>query len=375
MSPTALGTAAEFLNAYPLQNAKGIYEGQRSADSNKRVFLLTRSGFAGSQRYAASIWSGDIASRWEDMRTQISAGLNFSISGLPYWTMDIGGFSVEKRYENPNEADLAEWRELQTRWYQFGSFVPLFRVHGQFPFREMYNTAPENHPAYQSMLYYDKLRYRLMPYIYSLAGYCYHNDYTIMRGLVMDFGKDVNVKNIGDQFMFGPSLLINPVYTYKATNRTLYLPAGQGWYDLYTGKFYEGGQKITADAPYDRTPVFVKEGAIIPAGPELQYTSEKPADLITLYVYTGKDAAFTLYEDENLNYNYEKGAFAEIAFTYNEQTGSLIIGDRKGNFAGMLKNRTFQIKVINKNNIAAMDFTTAGVKTIKYSGKMINVKL
>lgn len=375
MSPTALGTAAEYLNAYPLLNAKGIYEGQRSVDSNNRVFLLTRSGFAGSQRYGATIWSGDIASRWEDMRTQISAGLNFSISGLPYWTMDIGGFSVEKRYENPNEADQAEWRELQTRWYQFGSFVPLFRVHGQFPFREIYNTAPENHPAYQSMLYYNKLRYRLMPYIYSLAGYAYHNDYTIMRGLVMDFGRDTAVRNIGDQFMFGPSLLINPVYTYKATNRMVYLPEGQGWYDVYTGTYFEGGQRIMANAPYERTPVFVKEGSIVPTGPEIQYTAEKPADPIILYVYAGKDAAFTLYEDENGNYNYEKGAFAEIPMLYNEQTGSLMIGERKGSFSGMIKARTFIIKRIDKRNPSGMDFNTTITKAVKYKGKAVTVQL
>jgi alpha-D-xyloside xylohydrolase len=374
MSPTALGTAAEYLNAYPLQNAKGIYEGQRGVDNNRRVFLLTRSGFAGSQRYAATIWSGDIASRWEDMRTQISAGLNFSISGLPYWTMDIGGFSVEKRYEKPNETDLAEWRELQARWYQFGSFVPLFRAHGQFPYREIFNIAPENHPAYKTMLYYDKLRYRLMPYIYSLAGHAYHNDYTIMRGLVMDFSADNEVRNIGDQFMFGPSLLINPVYTYKATSRSVYLPAGQGWYDLYNGKYYEGGQKITADAAYERMPVFVKEGSVIPTGPEIQYTAEKPADPITLYVYTGKDASFSLYEDENVNYNYEKSAFAQIEFTYNEKFRSLTIQDRKGSFTGMMKTRTFQIKMISKEKTAGMDFSNTDVKTVKYSGKAVTVK-
>ncbi|HSU52380.1 MAG TPA: TIM-barrel domain-containing protein, partial [Segetibacter sp.] len=180
MTPTAAGLAAEYLNAYPLENAKGIYFGQRSANPNQRVFLLTRSGFAGSQHYAASIWSGDIASRWTDMKAQISAGLNFSMSGLPFWTMDAGGFSVERRYEHPNAEDLEEWRELNARWYQFSSFVPLFRVHGQFPFREIYNIAPEGHPAYQSMLYYNKLRYRLMPYIYTLAGMTYHKDYTIM---------------------------------------------------------------------------------------------------------------------------------------------------------------------------------------------------
>jgi alpha-D-xyloside xylohydrolase len=284
MTPLAAGITAEYLNAYPLENARGIYEGQRSADPNKRVFLLTRSGFAGSQRYAAAIWSGDIGARWHDMKSQISAGINFSMSGIPYWTMDIGGFVVETRFERPNEKDLEEWRELMTRWYQFGSFVPLFRSHGQFPFREIYNIAPENHPAYQSMLYYDKLRYRLMPYIYSLAGNTYHNDYTIMRGLVMDFAKDTAVTNIGDQFMFGPSLLINPVYNYQQRERELYLPKGQGWYDLYSGKYFTGGQKIKAATAYERLPVFVKEGSIIPFGPEIQYTNEKSCrHYLTLY--------------------------------------------------------------------------------------------
>ena len=375
MSPTAIGTAAEYLNAYPLQNAKGIYEGQRSADNNKRVFLLTRSGFAGSQRYAATIWSGDIASRWYDMKAQISAGINFSMSGLPYWTMDIGGFSVEKRFEKPNETDMVEWRELMTRWYQFGAFAPVFRVHGQFPFREIYNTAPDDHPAYQSMLYYDKLRYRLMPYIYTLAGQAYHTNYTIMRGLVMDFANDTAVKSIGDQFMFGSSLLINPVYTYKAINRSLYLPAGQGWYDLYTGKYFEGGKQIMADAPYQQIPVFVKEGSVIPAGPELQYTDEKPADPVTLFVYTGKDASFTLYEDENLNYNYEKGAFAQIPFTYNQETGTLTIGERQGSFNGMLKKRTFHVKMISKEKPSGMKFDVRPDKTVTYIGKTIKVKL
>ena len=176
------------------------------------------------------------------MKAQISAGINFSMSGIPYWTMDIGGFAVERRYEHPNATDLKEWQELQTRWYQFGAFCPLFRVHGQFPYREIFNIADENSTAYQSMLYYDKLRYRLMPYIYSLAGATHYKDYTIMRGLVMDFAKDTAVTNIGDQFMFGPSLLINPVYTYGATNRKVYLPAGQGWYDMYSSKYYNGGQ-------------------------------------------------------------------------------------------------------------------------------------
>ena len=373
MTPMAAGLAAEHLNAYPLENAKGIYFGQRSVNPNDRVFLLTRSGFAGSQHYAATIWSGDIASRWEDMKAQISAGLNFSISGLPFWTMDIGGFAVERRYENAKGADLDEWRELQTRWYQFGAFVPLFRSHGQFPFREIYNVAPEGHPAYNSMLYYNQLRYRLMPYVYTLAGKTYHEDYTIMRPLIMDFPKDPVVKNMGDQFMFGPSLLINPVYSYKATSRAVYLPAGTGWYDLYSGKHFKGGQRITAGAAYERMPVFVKEGSIIPIGPALQYTSEKPADTITLHVYTGRDGSFTLYEDEDINYNYEKGAFSNITVSYNEQAQQLVIGKRTGSFPGMLSARVFSIVWIGKDKPAALDFGAAPASTVKYYGDEIRI--
>lgn len=276
------------MNAYPLMNAKGIYEGQRSSNNDQRVFLLTRSAFAGSQRFAASVWSGDIGARWEDMGTQISAGLNYSLSGLPYWTMDIGGFATETRYNKVPmlEKDEEEWRELQTRWYQWGSFLPLFRSHGQFPVRELYNIAPADHTAYKSMLYYNQLRYRLIPYSYSLAGAAYHTDYTIMRGLVMDFATDKNTWKIGDQFMFGPSLIINPVYSYKALSRTVYLPAGQGWYDLYSGKYYNGGENIIADAPYERVPVFVKEGSIIPTGPELAVCGRKtgrPRHFICIY--------------------------------------------------------------------------------------------
>jgi alpha-D-xyloside xylohydrolase len=375
MTPTALGLAAEYLNAYPLQNAKGIYEGQRSADPNKRVFLLTRSGFAGSQRYGAAIWSGDIGARWHDMKAQIPAGINFSMSGIPYWTMDIGGFVVENRFERPNEKDLEEWRELNTRWYQFGAFAPLFRVHGQFPFREIYNIAPEGHPAYQSMLYYNKLRYRLLPYIYSLAGSTYHNDYTIMRGLVMDFAKDTAVNNIGDQYMFGPSLLISPVYNYQQRNREVYLPKGQGWYDLYTGKWYAGGQKLKADAPYEKMPVYVKEGSIIPFGPALQYTDEKPADTVTLYVYTGRDASFNLYEDSGTTYEYEKGQYTTIPITWTEATGTLTIGDRKGNFPGMLSNRVFRVVRLSKSGAKSLNLDSIGDRELPYKGSKLSVKL
>lgn len=375
MNPTYEGSSTTYFNAFPLVNAKGVYEGQRKANNEDRVFILTRSAYAGLQRYAAAAWSGDIASRWEDMKIQIGAGVNFSLSGMPYWTMDIGGFSVEQRYEKPNKENLEEWRELNTRWYQFGAFVPLFRVHGQFPFREIYNIAPENHPAYKSMLYYNKLRYRLMPYIYSIAGNTYHKDYTMMRGLMMDFPQDLKAANLSDAYLFGPSLLINPVYKYKDRDRTVYLPSGQGWYDLYTGKYFNGGQTIKADAPYEKMPVYVKEGSIIPTGPEIQYTSEKPADPITLFVYTGQNASFSLYEDEGTNYNYEKGAFATIDFNYQEKTKTLTIGNRKGSFKGMQEHRTFRIIVVSPKSEKALDFNQKASHTLTYNGKEAIMKL
>jgi len=373
MSPNALGTAAEFLNLYPQLNAKGIYEGQRSVDPDKRVLLLTRSGFTGSQRYAASIWSGDIASRWEDMKAQISAGLNFSMSGLPYWTMDIGGFSVEPRYEKPTGENLTEWRELMTRWYQFGAFVPLFRAHGQYPFREIFNIAPEGSATYNSILFYDRLRYRLMPYIYTLAGDAYHKNNTIMRGLIMDFPNDKAVKNIGDQFMFGPSLMVNPVYTYRATTKNVYLPAGAGWYDLYTGKYQEGGNSIVAGAPYERIPVYVRSGSIIPTGPAIEYVAQKAADPLIVYVYAGANGEFDMYEDEGLNYNYEKGAFSRISFDYDDAKKTFTIGERTGEFTGMLPKRVIYVRLVEPGHPAGMDFEPGG-KKVTYSGKAITVK-
>ena len=374
MYPLSAGITSEYINAYPLVNAKGIYEGQRSVDPNKRVCILTRSAFPGLQRYSAATWSGDISSRWHDMKLQIAAGINYSLSGLPYWSMDIGGFAVERRYEHPDSLNLDEWREMNARWYQFGAFVPLFRVHGQYPYREIYNVSPEDHACYKSMLYYNKLRYRLLPYIYSLAGSAYLDDYTIMRGLVMDFPNDDSVVSISDQYMFGPSLLINPVYNYHQRNRELYLPGSQGWYDLYTGRHSAGGKSVIADAPYERMPVFVKEGSILPFGPALQYTGEKAADSITLYVYTGKNGAFTLYEDGNTNYDYEKGSYSTIPITYNEATRTLTIEERKGTFAGMLRQRSFRVVWITPSKPVGLDLERNDGRYFTYKGKTINVK-
>lgn len=381
--PTALGPSAKFFNAYALMNAEAIYDGQRGVEPDQRVFLLTRSGFAGCQRYSTATWSGDIATRWEDMKAQISAGLNFAVSGIPYWTMDIGGFCVENRYvagqaefdkTGRENADYKEWRELNTRWYQFGAFCPLYRAHGQYPFREVWNIAPEGHPTYNSILYYTKLRYNLMPYIYSLAGMTYLNDYTIMRPLVMDFTADAQVNNIGDQFMFGPAMMVAPVYEYGARSREMYFPAICGWYDFYSGKYVSGGQKLTVDAPYEHIPLFVREGAIIPYGPDMQYSDEKPASEITLYVYAGQDGAFTLYEDEGVNYNYEKGQYATIPFTYKEAEGTLTVGARKGEFPGMLKERTFNVVKVSKDKPQPFDLKVKGA-VVKYDGTTQTVKL
>lgn len=375
MYPLSAGITSEYLNAYPLVNAKGIYEGQRESDPGKRVFILTRSAFPGIQRYAAATWSGDIGSRWHDMQAQIAAGVNFSMSGLPYWSMDIGGFAVEERFEKPNAEDLEEWREMNARWYQFGAFVPLFRVHGQYPFREIYNVSPEGHPSYQSMLYYDRLRYRLLPYIYSLAGQTYHDNYTIMRGMVMDFPGDDKVKNINDQYMFGPSLLVNPVCNYKQRSRTVYLPAGQPWYDLYNGNSFAGGQTIRAEAAYERMPVFVKAGSILPFGPALQYTTERKADTITLHVYAGRDGEFKLYEDDGLNNDYEQGKYAFIRFSYSDKNKTLTIGKREGVFAGMLKKRYFRVKYITKEKKMPLDPDKKEGLFIKYNGEKETVLL
>lgn len=320
-------------------------------------------------------WSGDIGTCWEDMEAQIPAGINFSMSGLPYWTMDIGGFSVQKPFERAKEGspEMEEWRELNTRWYQFGAFVPLFRVHGQYPNREIYNLAPESHPAYQSMLYYNKLRYRLMPYIYSLIGDVYHKDYTLMRGLAMDFPHDRRVHNIGDQYLFGPSLMVCPVYNYQVRKRDVYFPDNGGWYNLYSGEYIAGGQKLNVSAPYERMPLFVRAGSILPVGPEIEYTSQMKADPIKLYVYTGADAQFSLYEDEGTNYNYEKGAFANIPMTYDEASKKLTIKAREGEFEGMLKERKFEVIFVSK--LRAQTFNPESDKgvVINYNGVAVDL--
>ena len=364
--PTYLGSSTRYLNTYALMNAEAIYTGQRGERPNQRVFLLTRSGFAGLQRYSTATWSGDIGTCWEDMKAQISAGLNFSISGIPYWTQDVGGFSVQKKFEKATEGSEAmeEWRELNARWHQWGAFTPLYRSHGQYPFRELYHIAPDAHPAFQSMLYYNRLRYRLMPYLYTLASRTWFDDYTLMRPLVMDFAEDEEVLNIGDQFMCGDALLVCPVYTYQARSRELYLPAGL-WYDFYTERPIEGGRHLTADAPYERMPLYARAGQIVPMGPAIDYTAQDTAGELIIHVYTGRDAAFSLYEDEGTNYDYERGAFSRIPMQWSEAEQRFTLGEREGAFREMIPARDVTVRLI----------TPQGVKShkVRYTGAAIAI--
>ena len=399
--PTALGTSTEYFNAYSTVNADAIYNGQRSAWKSRhnqpRVFLLTRSGFAGEQRYSTATWSGDIGTRWEDMRAQMTAGLNYCMSGIPFWGMDQGGFCVEDRYVKAQQLfdktgqendDLKEWRELQTRWNQFGAFIPLFRSHGQWPLREIWNIAPDSHPAYQSFVYYDRLRYRLMPYLYSLAGWAHFRDYTLMRALVMDFGCDRAVENIGNQWMLGPALMACPVGYYQARSREVYFPRQCGWYDLYTGKkIIEKGsgsqivnsqssnRKLTVSAPYERIPVFVREGAIIPFGPDMQWSDEKAPELINLYVYAGHDGEFQLYEDEGTNYNYERGKYATIDICYDDAARTVTFSARQGKFRHMLKKRRFNVVLVTGDSPKPLNLDNPQGTMVSYDGHAVSVKL
>ncbi|MDE5709264.1 MAG: DUF5110 domain-containing protein [Alistipes sp.] len=351
-TPTYLGSSTRYLNAYALMNAQAIYEGQRGERPDQRVFLLTRSGFAGLQRYSTATWSGDIGTCWEDMKAQISAGLNFAASGIPYWTQDIGGFCVQWKFERAREGSEAmeEWRELNARWHQWGVFSPLYRAHGQYPFRELYNIAPASHPAYASMLCHNRLRYRLMPYIYTLASRTWFDDYTIMRPLVMDFTTDSRVLDISDQFMFGDALMVCPVCEYKARSREVYLPAG-GWYDFRSGAYVEGGRTITAAAPYEYSPLYVRAGRIVPMGRDIEYTSQEQDGALTVCVYTGSDAEFSLYEDEGINYNYEKGAYSRIPMRWDEASGTFSIGVRTGSFDGMIAERPVAVRIVSPSGV------------------------
>lgn len=374
MTPTALGPGRKVLNAYSIMMGKTFYNNQRKAAPNRRVFILTRSGFLGQQRYAEASWSGDTTSAWTTMKAQIVAGISFCMSGVPYWTMDIGGFTAPARFKDNNPANIDEWRELFTRWFEFGAFVPLLRVHGEFPYREMWQFGGDNSPAYKAQLESDRLRYRLLPYIYSIAGDVHFHGGTMMRGLAMDFPRDPLATQVTDQYMFGPAFLVSPVTVYKARSRQVYLPKDSAWYDFWTGKNYAGGQTINAPAPFDQLPLFIRAGSIIPVGPDLQYTTEKPADPITLFVYTGANGRFNLYEDDGVTNAYENGQFSQIPITWNQAGRRLNISARRGAFPEMLKTRTFKIVFVSPSHPEGFSFNPAAEKIVRYHGAAISIR-
>ena len=376
MPKTGMGMGSRVINGYPLFNSEAVYDGQRSAAPDQRVFILTRSAFAGQQRYGAATWSGDITSTWTAMAKQIPAGLGLSISGVPYWTQDVGGYTMQNKFStrNPKPEDEEEWRELNARWFEFGTFTPLLRVHGELKPREMWTLGGESHPAYQAELKFDRLRYRMMAYIYSLAGGVTQQAGTIMRPLVMDFAADQTARDLNNEYMFGPAFLVAPVTTYQARTWAVYLPKGAAWYDFWTGKAAAAGAHDVA-APYDAIPVFVRAGSIVPFGPELQYTGEKAADPLTVYVYAGANGAFTLYEDQGTTYDYEKGAFSLIPIKWDDASGTLTIGRRQGSFPQMLKERTVRAVLVSPGAPVGFRFEETGGKTVKYTGEAVGVKL
>lgn len=522
MGSNHIGSFGRYLNSYSLVMIDAMHQYWRDETSDRRAFILTRSSFAGQQRDAATTWSGDIGASWEIYRNQISAGLNFCMAGIPYWTFDIGGFVIGSYggVFNRGGSDPA-YQEFYTRMFQLGAFSPIFRSHGSDTPREMWEMG-EYMPVLEK---FDNLRYRLMPYIYSLAWKVTNDDYTIMRGLPMDFSADKNTYNIDDQFMFGPAMMVCPVtnfmyhrpmssshvmnetdfqtndgkpgltakyykdnefknfgiekidsgvnidwyggrpdyatdsmysirwegklipketgkyqfhiksfdtghiyidgkevgilwkgnekfteyleleagkaYNFEATvenkqtgaarmiiqwktpadfaeeikpvdvekTEEVYLPAGTAWYDFWTGKKYEGGQKATFDAPIEKIPLLVRAGSIVPMGPFVQYSTEKPADPIELRIYSGANGTFQLYEDENDNYNYEKGIYSTIDFSWDDASRTLTIGDRKGEFPGMLKNRTIKVILVDDQNGNGIDIAKNYNKIIEYSGE------
>jgi alpha-D-xyloside xylohydrolase len=383
--------SGRYINIYALMHTRGLFEGQRATTSDKRVFILTRSSFAGMQKYGASYWTGDVSANWEEFRMQIPAGLNFCMAGIPYWTTDIAGYFIKHEpgwwfsngvFEKGQEDE--GFHELYTRWFQFAAFCPLFRAHGaDFP-REPWAFGPPESRTYQTLLKFTNLRYRLMPYIYSLAWKVTADDYTLMRALTFDFHTDTMVYTCNDEYMFGPAFLVCPVteplyflpgnikMNGRELTRDVYLPKGAVWYNFWTGKLVEGGQTIKADASFETMPLFVRAGGIVPMGPFIQYSTEK-SDPLEIRIYPGADGEFTLYEDENDNYNYEKGLHSLIKFRWEDGHKTLSIEDRKGDYPGLQKTRIFNIVVTGENTVNGVAINTNNVKSIQYNGNKQSV--
>ncbi|GLB53891.1 xylosidase [Neptunitalea chrysea] len=374
---TYLGSFRKVRNAFPLMAVGGVYTHQRAITDDKRVFILTRSAFAGQQRFGANTWSGDTQASWETLRNQIPAGLNFSLSGIPYWNSDIGGFFLHHYRDALHNAD---YRELYTRWLEFGTFSPMMRSHGTDAPREIYQFGKKGDPIFDTQEKFIKLRYALLPYIYSCAYAITEYNSSMMRALFMDFPEDSKVWDNTEEYMFGKSLLIHPVTRSmyvkandasnsvadfsKVQSQKTYLPEGTYWYDFWNNEKFEGGQTVERTTPLDIIPVYVKSGTILPIGPDVQYATEKSWDHLTLCVYPGMDGTFTLYEDEFDTYNYEQGAFSTIVFSWDDVHGKLTISKRKGDYQGMLTKRTFSIRLPNGKE-----------KEIVYKGKKVTIKM
>lgn len=362
-------TAGErFRNVYPLFVTKTVYESSRRDVPDKRVFILTRSAFSGQQRYAAAVWSGDIGADWETMRRQLTGGLNYSVSGLPWWTFDAGGFFRMGNGQYTNTA----YHEQLLRWFEMATFSPLQRVHGYMSQTEFwrYGNQVEN-----IALRYLTLRYRLIPYIYSQAAAITFHNSTIMRPLVMDFSHDTKALSRDNEYMFGPAFLVAPVLKPSVDKWNVYLPQNKaGWFDFWTGNRVNGGQTIKTNASLSTIPLFVRGGSIIPMGEKIEYTAQSKNDTIEIRLYKGADATFNLYEDEGTNYNYEKGKYTTISFHWDERSHSLTIDNRQGDFSGMLKERYFNIVTVDSSKGQGIDVSKDG-KLVKYSGKRIKVFL
>jgi alpha-glucosidase (family GH31 glycosyl hydrolase) len=366
----------------------GVYDNQRKVTADKRVYIFTRSAFAGQQRYGANSWSGDIDSGWSALRKQIPAGLNFSLCGIPYWNTDIGGFRADRAY--PEGIKDIAFHELYVRWLQFGTFTPMMRSHGTNTPREIYQFGKRGDWAFDVQEKYINMRYNLMPYMYSIGHDITNNSGSMMRALMMDFVKDPKVYDIDNRFMFGKSILVAPVTDSMYVNRTrdgwtvadfstvkiqkIYLPEGADWYDFWTGEKIKGGQEISKAAPIDIIPLYIKAGTILPWGPKVQYAEEKNWDNLDIFIYPGTDTEFVLYEDENDNYNYEKGIYSTIKMKWNDTNQTLTIGTRKGEFPGMLSKRTFRITLlpVGKSIWSSPDKAD---RLIVFEGKGINVKM
>jgi alpha-D-xyloside xylohydrolase len=369
----AIGKGIDYFNTYSLVHTVGLYDNWRKDIPEKRAFFLVRQAFAGQQRNAATLWSSDITCTWRAFKSQIPQGINACASGIPYWTSDIGGYHF---HWSAPDWSTASNRELFTRWFQFGTFCPIFRIHGKGE-RALFSDNWDAKTK-EILLNYDNLRYRLLPYNYSLAWKVTSEGYTMMRSLAFDFREDAKVNSIPDEYMFGSAFLVSPVTETMLgqgakTTRKVYLPKSTDWFDFWTGRKLSGGQTIEAEAPIEKLPLFVKAGSIVPMGPFVQYATEKPADPIELRIYPGANGKFVLYEDENDTYNYEKGQFSTITLSWNDKARQLTVSDRKGSFPGMILKRTFKIILVGENHGTGAGITEKEDKTIEYAGKSVSV--